>query len=198
VRARSRPSLAAEDIVRWRGIPVTTIVRTLIDLAGELSETAVERAVNEADKRDFVDPEALRDSLDRHGGEPGVKKLRTLLDRHTFQLSDSALESHFRKLAAAAGLPPPLTKHWLDGFEVDFYWPELDLVVETDGIRYHRTPAAQAHDRRRDQTHTAAGRTMLRFTHYQVAHERRRTATLLAKAARLARARQASAVSQGA
>ncbi len=193
IRARSRPSIAAEDVTRSHDIPATTTVRTLIDLATELSEAVLERAVNEADKRDLVDPEALRDSLDRYKGEPGVKKLRTLLDRHTFQLSDSALESRFRKLAALAELPPPLTKHWLDGFEVDFYWPALDLVVETDGIRYHRTPAAQARDRRRDQTHTAAGRTMLRFTHYQVAYERQRTATLLAKAARLADARRALA-----
>lgn len=111
------------------------------------------------------------------------------------KLSDSALELRFRTLAASAGVPPPLTKHWLDGFEVDFYWPALDLVVETDGIRYHRTPAAQARDRRRDQTHTAAGRMMLRFTHCQVAYKRKRTAALLVKAARLARARRVSVLS---
>jgi len=46
--------------------------------------------------------------------------------------------------------------------------PELGLVVETDGLRYHRTPAQQARDRRRDQLHTAAGLTTLRFTHAQV------------------------------
>jgi very-short-patch-repair endonuclease len=51
---------------------------------------------------------------------------------------------------------------------VDFFWPELGLVVETDGLRYHRTPAQQARDRRRDQVHTAAGLTTLRFTHAQI------------------------------
>jgi very-short-patch-repair endonuclease len=59
----------------------------------------------------------------------------------------------------------------VNGFRVDFYWPDLGLVVETDGLRYHRTPARQARDRRRDQTHTAAGLTPLRFTHAQVRHE---------------------------
>jgi very-short-patch-repair endonuclease len=54
---------------------------------------------------------------------------------------------------------------------VDFYWPELRLVVETDGLRYHRTPAQQSRDRQRDQTHLAAGLTPVRFTHAQVAFE---------------------------
>jgi very-short-patch-repair endonuclease len=56
-------------------------------------------------------------------------------------------------------------------FRVDFFWPELELVVETDGLRYHRTPAQQAKDRVRDQAHIAAGLTPLRFTHGQIAYE---------------------------
>jgi very-short-patch-repair endonuclease len=60
----------------------------------------------------------------------------------------------------------------VNGFRVDFYWPELGLVVETDGLRYHRTPAQQTRDRLRDQAHAAAGLTSLRFTHEQVAFER--------------------------
>jgi very-short-patch-repair endonuclease len=59
----------------------------------------------------------------------------------------------------------------VNSFRVDFFWPELGLVVETDGLRYHRTPAQQARDRLRDQIHAAAGLTPLRFTHAQVAHE---------------------------
>jgi very-short-patch-repair endonuclease len=59
----------------------------------------------------------------------------------------------------------------VNGFKTDFYWPELELIVETDGLRYHRTPAQQAKDRVRDQAHVAAGLTTLRFTHAQVARE---------------------------
>jgi very-short-patch-repair endonuclease len=59
----------------------------------------------------------------------------------------------------------------VNGFVVDFYWPDLGLVVETDGLRYHRTPAQQARDRLRDQVHLAAGMTPLRFTHAQVRFE---------------------------
>jgi hypothetical protein len=177
IRARSRPALPAADIVMRNGIPVTSPARTLLDLATELGARALERAVNDADKLDLIDPEQLRDALDRYAGEPGVRPLRGLLDQHTFRLSDSNLEIFFRPIAAEAGLPPPLTKQIVDGFEVDFYLPALGLVVETDGLRYHRTPAAQTRDQLRDQTHTAAGLTTLRFTHWQVkrqpAHVRR-------------------------
>jgi hypothetical protein len=189
IRARSRPSLPAADIVKRDAIPVTRPERTLVDLAAEMSIRAVERAVNEADKRDLVDPESLRAALGAYPGEPGVKRLRTLLDRHTFRLSDSDLEILLRPIAAAAGLPPPLTKERLNGFEVDFSWPDLGLVVETDGLRYHRTAAAQAQDRLRDQTHTAAGLTPLRFSHYQVKYESARVLGVLTRTARRLRGR---------
>ena len=65
----------------------------------------------------------------------------------------------------------PLTQQRLNGFRVDFFWPDLKLVVETDGLRYHRTPSQQARDRLRDQAHLAAGFTPLRFTHAQVRFE---------------------------
>jgi hypothetical protein len=171
IRARSRPSLPASDVTEHDGIPVTTPIRTLIDIATELAPNRLERAVNEADKHDLVDPDALRLALDGYAGAPGVRPLRALLDKHTFRLSDEELERLFRPIAAAAGLPVPLTKHWVTGFEVDFFWPDLGLVVETDGWRYHRTPAAQTRDAHRFQVHTAAGLTPLRFSHWQIRHE---------------------------
>lgn len=176
-----RSSLRPDEISPREGIPVTDPARTLLDVATEHRPLALERAVNEADKRDLIDPETLRLALDDHAGEPGVRALRDLLDRHTFRLSDSDLELLFRPLAASAGLPPPLTKQIVNGFEVDFYWPELGLVVETDGLRYHRTPSAQARDRLRDQTHVAAGLMQLRFAHYQIKYEANRVREVLQK-----------------
>jgi very-short-patch-repair endonuclease len=170
LKVRSRPSLGARGITRRRGIPVTDVVQTLIDLATELLPLRLERAVNEADKLDLVDPETLRAALHGHTGQPGVKKLAMLLDRHTFRLSDSDLEVLFRPLALAAGFARPLSKRWILGYEVDFHFPDHDLIVETDGLRYHRTPSQQARAARRDQTHTAAGFAVLRFTHWQIAH----------------------------
>lgn len=170
--------------MRRNGIPVTRPARTLVDLATVLRPNALERAVNEADKYDLIDPEALREALERFAGEPGVRTLRTLLDRHTFCLSDSDLEILFRPSAKAAGLPQPLTKAMVNGYEVDFFWPDLGLVVETDGLRYHRTASEQTRDRRRDQAHVATGLTTLRFTHWQVKHEPKHVRKVLRQTAK--------------
>jgi hypothetical protein len=171
LRVRNRPSLRIDAMVERRGIRVTSVVQTLIDLATELPEPRLERAVNDADKHNLVDPETLRSALVTRAGEAGVKSLSGLLDKRTFRLSDDELERLFRPVAAAAGVPVELTRAWVNDFEVDFYWPALGLVVETDGLRYHRTASAQARDRVRDQAHTAAGLTQLRFTHWQVKYE---------------------------
>jgi very-short-patch-repair endonuclease len=93
-----------------------------------------------------------------------------MLDRHTFRLSDSDLEILFRPLARAAAFPSPLSKHWVLGYEVDFWFPDLGLIIETDGLRYHRTPAQQARMVKRDQKHTSHGYRVLRFTHWQIAY----------------------------
>jgi hypothetical protein len=183
IRVRSRPSLPIDDVGTAAGIPITSPVRTMLDLATELSPGALERTVNEADKHDVVDPESLRAALESRAGEPGVRVLRALLDRHTFLLSDTDLELLFRPIAAAAGLPQPQVKHWVNGFEVDFYWHHLGLVVETDGWRYHRTPAAQSRDALRDQTHTASGLTTLRFSHWQVKYDPNHVRAVLAATA---------------
>jgi very-short-patch-repair endonuclease len=170
IRVHRRAALAA-DLTHLHQIPVTNPVSTLLDLATRLPARQLERAVNEADKYDLIDPDALRAALDERRGRPGVAKLRALLDRLTFTLTDSDLEMYFLPIVRKAGLEPPQTRSYVNRFKVDFYWPGLGLVVETDGLRYHRTPAQQARDRLRDQVHTAAGLTPLRFTHAQVAFE---------------------------
>ena len=185
LRVRRRPTLRPEDIVRRNGIPVTTPTRTLIDLATELGPLGVERAVNEADKRDLIDPESLRAALGIYDGEPGAPLLRKLLDKRTFSLSDSDLEIFFRPIAAEAGLPFPLSKQHVNGWEVDFYWPDLGLVVETDGLRYHRTASSQTRDARRDRAHALAGMTPLRFTHYEIRYEPAMVRAELSRAAAL-------------
>jgi Protein of unknown function (DUF559) len=183
IKARVRPRLSEGDVTERHRIPVTTLVRTLIDQATELTPNRLERMVNEADKHDMIDPEALRMALDDYAGERGVIPLRTLLDRQTFLLSDTELEVLFRPIAEGAGLPTPLAKEMVNGFEVDFYWPDLGLVVETDGWRYHRTASAQTRDALRDQVHTASGLTPLRFSHYQVKYEPRHVGRILTRTA---------------
>jgi very-short-patch-repair endonuclease len=166
-----RPNLRRAEVLVKTGIPVTSVVRTLIDIAARLDSSDIERAINAADRRGLIDPDALLDSLELHPGKRGVSPLRAILGGRTFRLTDSELERRFLRLVGDVGLPVPLTGQVLNGFKVDFYWPELGLVVETDGLRYHRTPAQQARDRLRDQAHLAAGLTPLRFTHQQVRFE---------------------------
>lgn len=174
-----RPGLTDREIVEPAGIPITSVVRTLIDLATCLNAAQLERAVGEADKRGLIDPETLRRALAGRPGQKGVGKLRDLLDRRTFRLTDSELERRFLRLVHRAGLELPLTQQQVGGFRVDFLWPELGIVVETDGLSYHRTPAQQARDLRRDQAHTAAGRVPLRFSHAQVYFEAEEVARTL-------------------
>jgi very-short-patch-repair endonuclease len=166
-----RPNLQRREVVERDGIPVTSVVRTFIDIAARLERADLERAVNEADRLGLIDPIALAEGLVRHPGKHGVGRLREMLGERTFQLTDSELERRFLSLVREVGLSTPLTQQHLNGFRVDFYWPDLGLVVETDGLRYHRTPVQQAKDRRRDQAHLAAGFTPLRFTHAQVRFE---------------------------
>jgi very-short-patch-repair endonuclease len=171
VRVRRRPSLRDGDVTCREGIPVTTPVQTLVDLAARHGRGTIELAINEADKRRLTNPPALRRALDEYRGQRGVARLREVLDRRTFRLTDSWLERLFLPIARDIGLPLPLTQRRVNGFKVDFFWPDLGLVVETDGLTYHRTPAQQAQDLRREQVHMAAGLTPLRFTHEQVKYE---------------------------
>ncbi len=182
--AHRRSSLLRCDLTFRDGIPVTSPAATLIDLAARLPRRQLEAAINEADKRDLTNPDELRTALETARRRPGVASLRETLDRHTFALTDSELERRFLAIVRHAGLKTPTTGARLNGFKVDFHWAQLGLVVETDGLRYHRTPAQQARDRLRDQAHAAAGLTPLRFTHAQVRYESDHVRATLAAVAR--------------
>jgi very-short-patch-repair endonuclease len=170
------------------GLPVTTPEWTLVDLAAVMHLEGLAKAANEADRLRLIDHDdfaALVESLHRRRG---VIKLRLVLG---VGRTDSNLERRFVRLIADAGLPAPVTQQHVEGVRVDFYWPELALVVETDGLTYHRTPAQQAVDRKRDQILTRAGITTLRFTNDQVRRESREVAqTLRAVISRLRQQRQ--------
>jgi very-short-patch-repair endonuclease len=168
IKVHRRPNLRDGWYGFYEGIPVTSPVQTLIDLAARHETPAMERAINEADKLGLVRTDDLREALDGHGGEPGVAKLRRIIDMRTFRFTRSELERVFLPLIREAGLPMPETSVYLNGHEVDFWLPTLGLVIETDGLTYHRTPSQQAKDRKRDQDHAASGLLPLRFTHGQI------------------------------
>ena len=160
------------------GIPVTTPSQTVIDLAPALTERELERLIGEADKLDLAHPGAQREAAVAHGGVGG-SIVRKLLDKRTFLLTDSDLERRFIPIAERAGMSTPETQVILNGYRVDFFFRDENVVVETDGLRYHRTPTQQKKDRVRDQELTVAGVRVLRFTHEQVAHEPDHVAEIL-------------------
>jgi len=171
VKVHRRPNLLPAHTTVRKAIPATNPVRTTIDLAVRLGPAGLERMVNEADRLGLFTPEGLLAALDDYPGVRGVGRLHAILGARAFRLTDSELERRFLLIVEKARLPLPLTRQRVNGFRVDFFWPDLGLVVETDGLTYHRTPTQQARDRVRDQAHLAAGLTPLRFTHAQVRYE---------------------------
>jgi very-short-patch-repair endonuclease len=156
---------------RPHGIPATNPIFTLVDLSASLPTGQVEAAVNEADHLDLVSQEDLRGALDAVPRRPGARRLRVLLDDVSCMLTTTELERLFLPLVYQARLPPPWSQEQVGPNRVDFLWPELGLVVETDSLRYHRTTFKQSADRRRDNTSALRGLVTLRFTHGQVSSE---------------------------
>ncbi|MGI8845130.1 MAG: DUF559 domain-containing protein [Thermoleophilaceae bacterium] len=170
------------------GIPVSTVPALMVDMALRWSRPHLEAVINQADALDLLDPGALRAALDTFAGQPGVKTVRDLLDEATFLLTDSELERRFLRLVRSADLPDPRTQRCVGGKRVDFVWADIGLVVETDGLRYHRTPLQQRRDLERDQAHRARGLVPVRFTHCQVRWQPDHVLRGLADGARMAEA----------
>jgi len=169
IRVHRRTGLSPEHRREVERIPLTDPISTLVDLASCSPEWQVERAINEADRLDLVNPETLRRTVVRLAPRPGMARMRKLLGLDA--LTDTGLERAFLSIVRAADLPLPKTQVYVNGYRVDFYWPDLGLVVETDGWRHHRTSGEQATDRRRDQAHTTSGLTTVRFGEAQVRYE---------------------------
>ena len=189
VTVHRRANLGRMHVTRQRGIPVTTPIRTLIDLAAVTRHRhRVERDIDQAHARSLLKLETLREEIEAAKRQPGVPLLRNILDRDLFVLTDSELERLFVPIALRAGLERPQTQVDVNGYRVDFYFPSLGLVVECDSLRYHRTPFEQRLDRLRDQAHDAVGTPFTRYTHWQIANEPRYVERHLARvAARLTR-----------
>lgn len=166
IRVHRQAALRLEHRRRVDAIPVTDLVSTFVDLASCVGDGPLEKAINEADRLDLIDPEELRAAVEPLRRRLGLPRLRRLLGCDA--LTDTGLERRFLVLVRSTGLPMPETQAHVNGYRVDFYWPQIALVVETDGWRYHRTSAEQTTDRRRDQTHTVAGLTTLRFPEDQI------------------------------
>ncbi len=170
VRVHRPRRLDPEDVTRHRGIPATTVARTLIDCAAVLGSRSVERIVDEADYLGLLKPSEVEGALVRNLGRTGAARLSKVLLRHQpgSTRTRTPLEESFFGLVRRARLPQPLVNAKLGPYTIDFLWPDQRIAVETDGRSAHERAAARERDYRRDSWLTTAGYRPLRFTWHQV------------------------------
>lgn len=171
-------SLRPADVTIRRGIPVTSLERTLLDLARVPGDRRLKRALREAERVHRLDLERFASSLVDVVRSTAHTRLRRLLERYLPAASstESELEALFVELCAEHGLPLPRTQVPVGPHRIDFLWPDSGLAVETDGFGYHRGTVAFSEDRARDRALKAAGLEVLRFTWADVTGEPARTA----------------------
>jgi Transcriptional regulator, AbiEi antitoxin len=174
-RARRGDGLIA---FRWRGVPVTSPARTMVDLASVLSLNALARAFHEAGIRHDTSPDQVEAVLARRRTSPGAAKLRAVIHGDV-PVSLSVLERRFVRLLEAHGLPLPQTNRPAGGRRIDCRWPDHRLTIELDGYRYHRSRHAWELDRRREREARARGDDFRRFTYGDVEQPRAMLAELV-------------------
>ena len=167
-------TLPADEITQRNRIPVTTIPRTLFDLATILRPRQLERAMNEAETQRLLDDLSLHDLLARYPRRPGTPAIRALLAARAAgaTVTRSELEVKFLEFVDELGFPIPQTNQWIEGFEIDCLWREQRLAVELDGRAFHDTLQAYERDRERDRLLQAAGWRPIRVTWRQLERSR--------------------------
>ena len=181
VRVHHSRTLLGEDVTIHFGIPVTTVARTLLDLADVLDDKALGRAVNEAQLRRHLRLDDLAGLLARSPGR-STARLRPFVDRADAP-TRSVFEDTFLAFVDRYGLPRPTVNQRVAGYEVDMLWPAHRLIVELDSRAYHDSDQPFEHDRNRDADLLAAGYPVVRITWRRLVdtpgREARRLATLL-------------------
>jgi very-short-patch-repair endonuclease len=152
------------------GIPVTSIERTLVDIAGIVRPERLEQALEQAVRMNKVDFALLRDNTRGRKGTATLHALIAGLDPLAPQVHQG-IERTFLKLIRKADLPQPEANVWIHNHEVDFLWREAKLVVELDSLEFHRTPARFESDRKRDIDLKRFGYTVIRITHRRLKRE---------------------------
>ena len=151
-----------------RGIPITAVPRTLVDLASHLPLDALARACHEAGVRYGTTPRQVQAAMSPH--TKGAAKLRAILHGDT-PITVSELERRFIKLLTAQRLPLPKTNRPAGSRRVDCRWPELRLTVELDSYRFHNSRHTWEQDRRREREAYARGDQIRRYTYADVTEQ---------------------------
>ena len=165
VRVHRCTQLDPRDIVVYKGIPVTTVARMLVDLTDDLVAEELANVIHEAAYRGRFSLKATRDAMTRANGRHNLGVLEAAID---LWLKGSAglksrPEAAFLSMLKLTDLPAPRVNTTVLGEEVDFHWPDRRLIVEVDGPG-HRRPRTKREDQRRDRELQANGWTVLRYT----------------------------------
>jgi very-short-patch-repair endonuclease len=166
--------LPDDEIVLVDGIPVTSVSRTLLDLAGVLTKLQLERALNEAEVLRLTDKLSVPALLERYPRRGGSAVLRALFrDRTAVRgITRRELERRFKAVLDRTDLPRPrLNAHVsVQGrfFEADCLWAAQRLIVELDGRESHGTDLAFEKDRERDRLLLVEGWRVTRVTWRQL------------------------------
>ena len=163
IRIHRSGRLAPQEVTVRNGIPVTTVARTLLDLADVLDTQALRRAVTEAEYTNRFDLTAFNAVVQDNPGRR-TRKLMTAAFEGRQHRTRSPLEDRFLRFMDRWGVEEAECNAWIEGYEVDFAWTRVGLVVELDGVAAHGTRAAVRRDRRKDRVLWRAGFRTMRLT----------------------------------
>jgi very-short-patch-repair endonuclease len=175
---RHHKALPADERTTKEGIPVTTVPRTIFDLAATEPADVVENLLREMEFLELRDALSLWDLVERYPGRRGVRRVRLALDRLREEPEGrkrSPLEMRFAPFLRRHRLPLPRSNDWIlaggKRFQVDCHWPGTDQIVELDGWQGHKTKSAFRDDRARDRALSVAGYNVTRLTWNQLDDE---------------------------
>lgn len=180
--AHHRRCLPSDEVTVRDRIPVTTVPRTLFDLAAVLELSRLERAIEAAEARRLTDSLSVTDLLARHPRRRGVATLRAALAGMCAEPAHtrSELEDLFLEFLDRHSIPKPEVNAGIEAggrwMECDCVWRSRRVVVELDGHATHRTAAAFERDRARDRALQAAGWRVVRVTWRQLHNDGNRLA----------------------
>lgn len=184
-----------DDRALLHGIPITSVARTLLDLAAVVSRRQLERAVDEAERLRLFDMRAIEELLRRSRGHRGAKRLRAVIaDATEPPATRMELERRFAELCRDHELPRPAFNVTVEGFEVDAAWPDRKLIVELDSWTFHGGRNAFEADRERDAALQLAHYRVIRLTWRRLS---RQPAGVADDLSRLLRRRGEHALAQG-
>jgi hypothetical protein len=156
-------SLDHRDATEFRGIPITTVPRTIVDVASSMAEDELARLCHEANVQYGTTPAQIERVLARRPNAPGARKLRRVIHGDV-RVALSRLESRFLERLRGEGLPLPITNRPAGGRRVDCRWPEHRLTVELDSYRFHNSRHSWKRDRQREREAYARGDEFRRYT----------------------------------